>query len=224
MCRTNANWTNNVSQRTAQKTKAQKYRHVRIVAGAYPSRLWHHSLADGVLFLMNANTKLAVNAAVLAVAMLGLAYASVPLYRLFCQVTGFGGTTQAGLKAPGAVGEKQITILFNADTGQNLNWSFKPGEREIKIKVGEQGLTHYVAENRDNSPVTGQATYNVVPHGAGQYFVKIHCFCFENQTLKPHQKVNMPVSFYVDPAILTDPEMKDISTITLSYTFFAQEK
>lgn len=172
---------------------------------------------------MNANTRLAINAAVLAVAMLGLAYASVPLYRLFCQVTGFGGTTQEGKVAPGAVGEREITIRFNADTDSALNWNFKPGERETKVKVGEQGLTYYVAENNDNTPVTGHAVYNVVPHGAGAYFVKIACFCFENQTLKPHQKVHMPVSFYVDPDILKDPEMKDVHTITLSYTFFAQK-
>lgn len=172
---------------------------------------------------MKPNTRLALNALALAVAMLALAYASVPLYRLFCQVTGFGGTTQEGKHAPGAVGNRHITILFNADTDQNLNWDFKPGERQMQVKIGEQSLTHYVAENRDNVPVTGHAVYNVVPHGAGQYFVKIACFCFQQQTLKPHQKVNMPVSFYVDPAILTDPEMKGIGTITLSYTFFAQK-
>ncbi len=171
---------------------------------------------------MTPNTRLAVNALALAVAMLCLSYASVPLYRLFCQVTGFGGTTQEGLVAPGAVGDREITILFNADTTTGLNWRFSPGERQIKVKVGENGLTHYVAENNDDVPVTGRAVYNVVPHGAGQYFVKIACFCFTNQTLKPHQKVDMPVSFYVDPAMLDDPEMKDIQTITLSYTFFPE--
>lgn len=172
---------------------------------------------------MTPNTRLALNALALAVAMLCLAYASVPLYRLFCQVTGYGGTTQQGLVAPGAVSSEEMTILFNADIDQNLNWLFKPGERQIRIKLGEQGLTHYVAENNDDVPVTGHAIYNVVPHGAGQYFVKIHCFCFENQTLKPHQKVDMPVSFYIDPAILKDPEMKDVRTITLSYTFFPKK-
>ena len=172
---------------------------------------------------MSRNGKLAVNALALVVAMVCLTYASVPLYRLFCQVTGFGGTTQQGLKAPGAVGEGEITILFNADIDPALNWSFKPGERQVRVKIGENGLTHYVAENKDDAPVTGHAVYNVVPHGAGRYFVKIHCFCFENQTLKPRQKVNMPVSFYIDPEILNDPEMKDVTTITLSYTFFGQK-
>lgn len=173
---------------------------------------------------MTSNIRLAINAAALAVAMLGLAYASVPLYRLFCQVTGFGGTTQEGAVAPGAVGDRRITVYFNADTDPALNWTFKPGEREVSIKIGEQGLTHYVAVNNDATPSTGHAVYNVVPHGAGQYFVKIHCFCFENQTLKAHQKADMPVSFYIDPAILNDPDMKNIQNITLSYTFFAQQK
>lgn len=169
---------------------------------------------------MNKNTRTAINAGVLAVAMLGMAYASVPLYRIFCQVTGYGGTTQLGLHAPGAVGDRVLTIKFNADTDKGLDWAFKPGEREIHLKIGEQGMTHYVAENLDNKPVTGHAVYNVVPHAAGQYFVKIECFCFTNQTLKPKQKVNMPVIFYVDPAILKDPELQDTRTITLSYTFF----
>jgi len=173
---------------------------------------------------MNRNTRLAANAAVLAIAMLGLAYASVPLYRLFCQVTGYGGTTQEGIKAPGGVEGHYITVKFNADTDKDLNWEFKPGERQIRILVGEQGLTHYVAENRDNKPVSGHAVYNVVPHMAGQYFTKIDCFCFTNQTLAAKQKVNMPVLFYIDPAILSDPEAREISEITLSYTFFAQEE
>lgn len=172
---------------------------------------------------MHKNSRLAINFFALALAMLCLAYASVPLYRLFCQVTGYGGTTQEGLHAPGAVGERNLTIFFNADTDKNLPWKFAPGERQVSVKIGEQGLTHYVAENLSDSPITGHAIYNVVPHQAGQYFIKIACFCFENQTLKPHQKVDMPVSFYVDPAMLDDPEMKNITNITLSYTFFRQE-
>jgi cytochrome c oxidase assembly protein subunit 11 len=172
---------------------------------------------------MNKNLRLAMNAAALAVAMLGLAYASVPLYRLFCQVTGFGGTTQAGISAPGAAEGHTITVRFNADIDKDLPWKFAPGERAVRIKIGEQGLTHYVAENLSNQPITGHATYNVVPHGAGQYFVKIACFCFENQILRAKQRVDMPVSFYIDPAILNDPEMKNTREITLSYTFFKQK-
>lgn len=174
---------------------------------------------------MTPNSRLAINAAALAVAMLMFTYASVPLYRLFCAVTGFGGTTQEGKHAPGAVlGEHEILVRFNADIDKNLPWKFAPGEREVKVKIGEQGLTHYVAENLSNQPVTGHAVYNVVPHAAGAYFVKIHCFCFENQTLKPKQRVDMPVTFYVDPAILNDPDAKDIHTITLSYIFFKQKQ
>lgn len=173
---------------------------------------------------MTPNARVAANALALAVAMLCLAYASVPLYRLFCQVTGYGGTTQQGVHAPGAMGAREITVYFNADTDQNLNWTFKPRQRKMRVKIGEQSLAHYEATNNDDTPVTGHAVYNVVPHGAGPYFVKIHCFCFEQQTLKARQRVDMPVSFYIDPAILNDPEMKDIGTITLSYTFFPQEK
>jgi len=171
----------------------------------------------------NANT--AINCLALALAMLGLAYASVPLYDLFCRVMGYGGTTQVALHAPGAVGgNKRIHIRFNADTNADLPWAFAPGETAIDVRVGEQNLTHYVAENKSDKPVTGTAIYNVVPHGAGMYFMKIACFCFEEQTLSAKQKVDMPVSFFVDPKILDDPEMKDVDTITLSYTFFPVKK
>lgn len=172
---------------------------------------------------MNANTRMAINAAALAVAMVCMAYASVPLYRLFCQVTGFGGMTQEGIAAPGAVSQREITVLFNADTDPNLNWDFHPLQRELKVKIGEQALAHYVAVNRNGAPVSGHAVYNVVPHGVGPYFVKVQCFCFTEQTLKPHQRADMPVSFYIDPEILNDPEMKNVGTITLSYTFFPEQ-
>jgi cytochrome c oxidase assembly protein subunit 11 len=168
---------------------------------------------------------MALNAAALAVAMVCMAYASVPLYRIFCQVTGFGGTTREGTVAPGAVaGDHEITVRFNADTDKNLPWKFAPVQHEMRVKIGEQALAHFWAENIDNKPVTGQAVYNVVPHEAGSYFVKIQCFCFDKQTLKPGQRVDMPVVFYVDPEILKDPEARDIRTITLSYTFFLENQ
>lgn len=174
---------------------------------------------------MKPNTKLAMNALALAVAMLCMAYASVPLYRLFCQVTGFGGTTREGHAAPGAVANsEEITVLFNADTDPNLHWTFKPLQRAMRVKIGEQMLAHYVAINQEDRPVSGRAVYNVVPHGAGPYFVKIACFCFTQQTLKPKQRADMPVSFYIDPAIRDDPEMRDVKTITLSYTFFPENQ
>jgi cytochrome c oxidase assembly protein subunit 11 len=155
--------------------------------------------------------------------MIGLSYASVPLYALFCQVTGYGGTTQVATDAPRDVSEKTIKIRFNADVNSRLPWQFKPEQREITVKLGEDNLAYYMAENLSVKPVTGQALYNVTPLKAGQYFSKIACFCFDEQTLEPGQRVDMPVSFYVDPAIAEDPNTRDVKTITLSYTFYKTE-
>jgi len=166
------------------------------------------------------NTRLACNLLALALGMLLLAYASVPLYRLFCQVTGYGGTTQVGTHAPAKATNRKITVEFNADTDPGLPWMFKPGEQKLTTLVGKSTLTHYVAENLSKAPVSGRAIYNVVPFKAGPYFVKVECFCFTEQTLAGSQKVDMPISFYIDPAMLDDPEMNDVKTITLSYTFF----
>lgn len=166
------------------------------------------------------NKNLAVNLLALAAGMLMLAYASVPLYRLFCEMTGYGGTTRQAVHAPGKVINRTLTITFNADTDPNLLWEFRPGEKKIKAKVGQQMITHYIARNLTDKPITGRAVYNVVPFAAGPYFAKIECFCFEEQTLAPGERVTMPVVFYIDPAIMNDPEMNDLKTITLSYTFF----
>jgi cytochrome c oxidase assembly protein subunit 11 len=173
---------------------------------------------------MNKNNKMAINLLAMAAGMLMLAYASVPLYRLFCEVTGYGGTTRQASAAPQTISERVINIEFNADIDPALNWEFKPGERSHKVKIGEQALTYYVAHNRENYPVKGHAVYNVVPFKAGPYFNKIECFCFTEQTLAAGQKVDMPVSFFIDPAMLNDPDMKDVKTITLSYTFFPTKK
>ncbi|MBY0407684.1 MAG: cytochrome c oxidase assembly protein [Rickettsiales bacterium] len=174
--------------------------------------------------LRRKNLTLAVNLFLLVAGMLGLAYASVPLYRLFCEMTGFGGATRTAIHAPApnpTQAEKRIfTIRFNADTDPTLPWRFAPGQLEMPVHVGAQSLTHYTAENLTDSPITGHATYNVVPNAAGPYFTKIECFCFKEQTLAPHQKVDMPVLFFIDPAVMQDPDMKDVKTITLSYTFF----
>ena len=113
-----------------------------------------------------------------------------------------------------------ITVRFNADIDPDLPWEFAPGDKEMRVPIGEQQLTHYTAKNLTQKPITGHAVYNVLPHKAGPYFAKIACFCFENQTLPAGQKVNMPISFFLDPALLDDPEMKDVTNITLSYTFF----
>ena len=169
----------------------------------------------------NAKTGLALFAVVLG--MVALAFASAPLYRLFCQVTGFGGTPQrieAQAVPAEALSERIVTIRFNADVNSGLPWSFQPVQRSVSVRVGEQSIAFYRATNHSDRPVTGAATFNVTPDKAGPYFDKIHCFCFEEQTLAPGQTVEMPVTFYVDPAILEDPGLDDVDTITLSYTFF----
>lgn len=152
--------------------------------------------------------------------MVGLVSASVPLYRLFCQVTGYGGTTQRAEEAPAIVGDRLMTVRFNADVNGRLPWSFHPEQREVTLPVGEMALAFYRAENRSGERITGTATFNVTPAKAGRYFNKIACFCFTEQTLEPGESVKMPVSFFVDPMLLDDPDLKDVQTITLSYTFF----
>ena len=152
--------------------------------------------------------------------MIGLTYASVPLYSLFCSVTGFGGTTQRAEQAAARVVDRKVTIRFNADTNSALPWSFKPEQKELVLKLGETGFAAYRAENRANKPTVGTAVYNVTPEKAGVYFNKIQCFCFDEQILEPGQVVDMPVTFFVDPSMADDANMDDVTTITLSYTFF----
>jgi cytochrome c oxidase assembly protein subunit 11 len=154
-----------------------------------------------------------------ALGMGGMAYASVPLYRLFCQVTGFGGTTQRAEVAPTRTSDREITVRFDATTA-DVPWDFQPEQRSVRVKVGETALIAYQARNRAAVDVTGTATFNVTPAKAGQYFDKLQCFCFSEQTLKAGETVDMPVSFFVDPAILEDRNLDDVNTITLSYTFF----
>jgi len=163
-----------------------------------------------------------------ALAMLGLGYASVPLYRLFCQVTGFGGTTmvasesKAARAAAAATGEK-ISIRFDATTAMGMPWTFRPTQTTDTVTIGERDIATYVARNDSQQPVTGMATFNVEPEQAGKYFNKIQCFCFTEQTLAPGQEVTMPVLYFVDPAMLEDPNMKGVEQITLSYTFHRAE-
>jgi cytochrome c oxidase assembly protein subunit 11 len=154
------------------------------------------------------------------VGMGGLTAAAVPLYRVFCQITGYGGTTQAVAEAPAVVTERLMTVRFNADVGRDIPWRFKPAEVEITLKVGETGLAYYIAENTSDATVTGAAVFNVTPFKAGRYFSKIACFCFDEQVLGPGERVAMPVTFFIDPAILDDDNLRDVTTITLSYTFF----
>jgi cytochrome c oxidase assembly protein subunit 11 len=168
----------------------------------------------------------ALTATVLAsliLAMVGLTAAAVPLYRLFCQVTGYGGTTQRAEAAPERQLDQTIEVRFNADVAHDLPWRFTPVEHAVEVRLGEQHLAFYRAHNAGDRPITGTATFNVTPFKAGAYFGKIACFCFEEQTLQAGETVDMPVSFYVDPAILEDPDTRDVRAITLSYTFFARE-
>ena len=148
-----------------------------------------------------------------------LGYASVPLYRMFCQVTGLNGTTQRGDAAPGATG-RQVTVAFDANVSPKLNWAFKPEQRSETIDIGARDMAFFTATNKSDKPVTGTATFNVTPAQAGKYFTKIQCFCFTQQTLQPGETVRMPVIFFVDPKILDDADNKDVQEITLSYTFY----
>ena len=163
--------------------------------------------------------------ATIVIGMLGLSYASVPLYRLFCQATGFGGTAKINTDFVEKmdkleVKDKYVTIKFNANLSDNMPWVFQPSQKELKILVGETALGFYKAYNPTDKPIIGIATYNVTPQKAGYYFNKIQCFCFEEQRLKPNEFIEMPVFFFIDPEILTDPKTANIDTITLSYTFF----
>lgn len=171
---------------------------------------------------MDKNSKTLLAVLCFVAGMAGLAFASVPLYDMFCRVTGFAGTTQVSNTAPtdDQILDRKITVKFNADTNRNLPWNFRPDKREETVNVGQQGFISFKAENRSSLPVSGTAVYNVTPLKAGKYFHKTQCFCFDEQLLTPGQKMDMPVVFYVDPSIADDRNMDDVKTITLSYSFF----
>lgn len=169
-----------------------------------------------------ANLRVAAAMGVIVVAMAGLAFAAVPLYRVFCQVTGYGGTTQRAEIIPDHVGKRVVTVQFDANVaGQDLPWDFRtPEEGKVQVHVGEDRLVFFHAKNTGNAPSVGVATFNVTPFKAGPYFKKVACFCFSEQMLNPAESIDMGVSFFVDPAIDKDPSLRDVTTITLSYTFF----
>ncbi|OCC24978.1 cytochrome c oxidase assembly protein [Croceicoccus estronivorus] len=159
-------------------------------------------------------------------AMLGLGFASVPLYRIFCQVTGFNGTTQRVSAAEASrvtAAGKMISVRFDGNVAPDVPWSFQPEHSTDTIELGQRDLAFFVARNNSDKPVTGTATFNVEPEQTGQYFNKIQCFCFTEQTLQPGEEVRMPVLFYVDPKMLDDENAKDVEQITLSYTFHKAE-
>ncbi|MBT3401968.1 MAG: cytochrome c oxidase assembly protein [Rhodospirillaceae bacterium] len=151
--------------------------------------------------------------------MLGLAYASVPLYDLFCRVTGYGGTTQVASEASTAVIDRAMKIRFDAAVHPNLAWTFQPMERKTQVQVGENRLAYFVAENTGTETVVGTAAFNVTPAKAGQYFNKLECFCFTEQVLRPGERLEMPVSYFLDPDLDKDRNLDDVTTVTLSYTF-----
>lgn len=153
------------------------------------------------------------------VVMGGLSWASVPFYDWFCRVTGFGGVTQVANAGSDTVLDQTITVRFDGSKQRGMPWEFKPVQREMEIKLGETGLAFYEAYNPTDRPVAGQASYNVTPYQAGYFFEKIDCFCFTEQVLQPGERVQMPVTFYVDPEIIDDRDAKYVHTITLSYTF-----
>ncbi|QIZ80296.1 cytochrome c oxidase assembly protein [Thalassovita gelatinovora] len=149
-----------------------------------------------------------------------LAWASVPFYNWFCRVTGFGGTTNVADAGSDTILDQTITIRFDASKDRDMPWEFKPVQREMTLRIGETGLAFFEAYNPTDHAVAGQASYNVAPYSAGGYFDKIDCFCFTEQVLQPGERVNMPVSFFVDPEIVNDREAKFVHQITLSYTFY----
>ena len=168
------------------------------------------------------NRKVGLIALTGAAAMLGLGFASVPLYRIFCQVTGFGGTTMKITEAQAATIEatdRTMAIRFDANVERGMPWRFQPVQNTDTVSVGVRDMAIYTAKNLSDKPITGTATFNVTPELAGKYFSKVQCFCFTEQMLKPGQEMRMPVIYYVDPKILQDPDTRDIESITLSYTF-----
>ena len=177
--------------------------------------------------LEHRNRRVGIYALLGALAMLGLGYAAVPLYDLFCRVTGFGGTTQKATEQEAnlaermaqSAGAREISIRFDASLARDVPWVFKPEQVTDTVQIGVRDLAFYTARNDGGAPITGTATFNVEPEQAGKYYHKIQCFCFTEQVLQPGQEVRMPVLYFVDPAILNDPDARDIEQITLSYTF-----
>lgn len=173
---------------------------------------------------VRSNLRVAVMCMSMVAGMAGLAYASVPLYDLFCRVTGYGGTTQRAENSNGIpIIDEKVTVRFDANTGRGLEWNFEPVQRSVTLRFGEQMQVSYRATNTSDRPLTGTASFNVTPQAAGIYFNKIECFCFTETTLQPGETMEMPVVFFVDPDMIGEAETRSTRTITLSYTFFETE-
>ncbi|KAM7257080.1 hypothetical protein ACFE04_012821 [Oxalis oulophora] len=188
-----------------------------------------HYASQATATVEQKSNKMLIYLSALVFAMVGATYAAVPLYRRFCQATGYGGTVQrretveekiARHTQDGTVTTREIVVQFNADVADGMQWKFVPTQREVRVKPGESALAFYTAENRSSKPITGVSSYNVTPMKAAIYFNKIQCFCFEEQRLLPGEQVDMPVFFYIDPEFETDPKMEGINNLILSYTFF----
>ncbi|MDX2204821.1 MAG: cytochrome c oxidase assembly protein [Hyphomicrobiaceae bacterium] len=170
--------------------------------------------------LASRHRRTAIWCGALVVAMVGAAYAAVPLYRMFCEATGFDGTPRIASKPSDTVLERTINIRFDANLAPGMGWSFEPVQRTIDVKLGETTLVFYRASNTSDHPITGTATFNVFPEQSAPFFNKLQCFCFTEQTLEPGQSIEMPVSFFIDPAIVNDKDARGTTHITLSYTFY----
>lgn len=171
------------------------------------------------------NKRVALIVGCVVLGMVGLSFASVPLYNIFCRVTGWGGTTQVSdaLPAEDEILDREMTVRFDSNVASDLPWYFKPEKQMVTVNVGARGFINFIAENEEAYPVAGTAVFNVTPLKAGKYFHKVQCFCFNEQVLQPGERVNMPVLFYVDPAIQDDRNLEDVKVITLSYSFFRTE-
>lgn len=175
--------------------------------------------SDGSKPGLSKNARLGLICGLVFFGMVGAAYASVPLYRMFCQITGFDGTVRKADAAPTKILDREITIRFDGNV-RNLPWDFKPEQVSQEVKIGDTGLAFYKVTNNGDKPVTGRASYNVVPESAGPYFQKLECFCFTDQTIQPGQTMEFPVVYFVDPKFASDFETKGVQEVTLSYTFF----
>ena len=173
---------------------------------------------------VSGNGRMALGLVTVVAVMLGLSFAAVPLYRVFCQKTGWAGTPQRAASSPKTVAPETVTVRFDANVTPGLPWSFEPVRPKLTLHVGENRLAFFRAVNRSKDTVTGSAVYNVSPDIMGQYFTKVQCFCFTEQTLKPGEAVEMPVSFFIDPAILKDRDARTVRDMTLSYTFYKVQK
>jgi len=184
----------------------------------------HDNPEDAAAAMGARNRRVALVCAGIVVGMVGLAYASVPLYDLFCRVTGYGGTTQRAERPADRILTRTMTVRFDANVGGGLPWEFAPVSAPQTLPIGENGLAFYRVTNMSDRPIVGTATYNVAPEQAGVYFNKLQCFCFTEQRLEPGESMEMPVSYFVDPEIVKDPDAARLSTITLSYTFYEVRK